>query len=210
MDGARVAVPTGAVGGVRIGGDGEGGGPGDGGDVAGINEVAEGEMGLLRGGERDGDGGVEETGVRVGGFEAGLADLVGGGVGVVVRCGGDSCRVGWTRWLGGIRRRRGWGISASETEAESIGRMVAMEPRVTGKGERAAVWVSGPARLAGVWPGKGEVAARAKDSTESTKRFRTAKSLSTLLIGGNGEAGKNTSGVLRVAFGVFTSVAECA
>ena len=46
------AFQAGAVGGVRVGGDGEGGDAGDGGEVAGVGEVAEGEVGFLRRSER--------------------------------------------------------------------------------------------------------------------------------------------------------------
>ena len=74
------ALPSGPVGGVGVGADGQGGGARDRNQVAGVLEVVEGQMALLLRGERDGNGGVEESGIGIRGFDAGCvrtADAVG-------------------------------------------------------------------------------------------------------------------------------------
>ena len=71
------ALPSGPIGGVRVGADGKGGRACDRNQVEGVLEVVEGQVGLLLRGERDGNGGVEESIIGIRSFEAGSARLVG-------------------------------------------------------------------------------------------------------------------------------------
>ena len=87
-DALAEAFQAGAVGGVGVGADGDGGDAEDGAEIGGIGEVVEGEIALLLPGHGDDDVAGEEALVGIDEFGAGLWALI-------VAAGVDSRRSSW-------------------------------------------------------------------------------------------------------------------